>query len=356
MPDLDNVQRIIDEDKKGVLQATEMLADQCQQAWEETQAIQLPLEYQDITNAVTAGMGGSHLGTQLINAVHKPSLKVPLIVCNDYQLPGYVNDKTLVMATSVSGNTEETLYFAAEALKRQAKIICISSGGKLAEFAKTNNLPNYTFESKYNPSRIPRYGSGYLFAAQMSFLAKAGIINLTESDIQTIITTIRSQKQKYTLTVPTGNNFAKQLALTLLQKSIVLVASEHLTGAAYICKNLFNESAKNFAALFELPELNHHLLEGLQYPDSNEQNLHFIFFESDLYYERNRKRYAITEEIIRNQKITVSTLKMQSPTTLSQAFELVTFASYASLYLSILNHVDPGPNPWVDYLKQKLSP
>lgn len=351
---LDNVDKIKQEDKKGVLKATEMLADQCQQAWDETSAINIPDDYKDVDNIVVGAMGGSHLGAQLINSVYRTSLKQPLIVQNQYGPPGYVDENSLVLATSFSGNTEEVLSFAKAAQAKKAKIICITSNGKLAEFAKANNLPVYIFESKYNPSKIPRYGSGYLFISQMVFLSKIGTIELGENDIKEIISTLRAQKDKYTLTVPEDENPAKQLATKLQNKVPILVASEHLTGSAYIFKNQINESAKNFAALFEIPELNHHLLEGLAHPESNKQTLNFLFFESNLYHERNQKRHAITQDVIRQQKITTTSFKPTSESQLTQAFETLAFTSYTALYLSILNSVDPGPNPWVDYLKNKL--
>lgn len=352
---LDNVEKITKADKKDVLKATEMLWQQCRQAWDDTKDIALAPNYQDVNKAIVVGMGASHLGAQVINAVYQPSLKIPLIIQNEYNAPGYIDDKSLVIATSYSGNTEETLSFASQAIIRKAKMICISSGGKLAEFSKENNLPSYIFESKFNPSKIPRYGSGYLFIAQMAFLAKVGAISLKQSDVDTIIDTLKSQNEKYTLSMDTTNNPAKQLAKSCLGKVVILVASEHLAGSAYILKNQINESAKNFSALFKIPELNHHLLEGLAHPRQNKRILQFVFFESNLYHERNQKRYTITKQVVTKQGIGITSFKPQSPTKISQAFETIAFGSFTSLYLSILNQVDPGPNPWVDFLKEKLG-
>jgi hypothetical protein len=163
------------------------------------------------------------------------------------------------------------------------------------------------------------------------------------------------QKAKYTLTTETANNPAKQLALSLKNKQAILIASEHLTGSAYIFKNQLNESAKNFAALFEIPELNHHLLEGLAFPETNKQTLAFLFFLSDLYYSRISRRHQITMDIIQKQGIPALSFKPTAATHLTQAFETLAFTSYVALYLSILNQVDPGPNPWVDLLKNELK-
>jgi glucose/mannose-6-phosphate isomerase len=351
---LDNPEQILKSDNKGALKATQMLHQQCLQAWNDTKDIELPGNYQKLNNIVVAGMGGSHLGAQVIKAVYQKSLKIPLIIQNEYDAPGYINNNSLVLATSYSGNTEEILSFTRQAKEKKAKIICISSGGKLAQFADENSLPRYIFESKYNPSKIPRYGSGYLFIAQMAFISKTGAIDFKQSDLEAIINCLKKHNESCAISKKTSENPAKQLAKSCKDKSVILIASEHLTGSAYIFKNQINESAKNFSALFKIPELNHHLLEGLAHPKENKNILQFVFFESDLYHQRNQKRYAITQEVVAKQEIGSAVFKPQSETRLTQAFETIACTSFASLYLSLINKVDPGPNPWVDFFKKKL--
>jgi len=352
---LDQTDTIKASDKSGVLESTKLLADQCRQAWQETRALSLPEDYRQVHSAVVAGMGGSHLGAQLINSVFSPSLKAPLLIVNEYQAPGYVGPDTLVLATSYSGNTQETLDFVKLALEKQAKIVCISSGGQLEAFAHEHSLPFYSFDSQNNPSRIPRYGSGYLFIAQMVLLAKAGIITLTNQEIDQITSVLSSSQAFYDLDVPSDQNLAKQLANQLHQKAVVLVASEHLAGSAYIFKNQLNESAKHFAVMFKIPELNHHLLEGLAHPQDLSSNTIFTFFDSQLYHPQNQTRYLVTSEIIAKQGFEQFSFKPQSQAPLSQAFETLAFTSYVAIYLSLLNQVDPGPNPWVDELKSRLK-
>lgn len=352
---LDDSQAILKQDHLQVIKSTQLLADQCQQAWEDTQNIHLPSHYSDINHVVVAGMGGSHLGAQLINSVFDHKLNLPLIIKHQYSPPGYVNEHTLVIATSVSGNTEETLTFVDQALQKKAKIICISSGGKLADFAKTNQLPAYIFDPKHNPSGIPRYGSGYLFISQLVFLSKVGAIALVKSDVDSIVSTLHHHMSQFGIDNPTDQNPAKQIATQINNHAVIIVASEHLVGSAYIFKNQLNESAKQFAALFSIPELNHHLLESLSHPKSNTDNLHFVFFGSNLYSAKNQKRFDITTDIIKKQGIATSTLKLQSQTQLAQAFEALALSSYIAIYSATLNQVDPGPNPWVDDLKQRLK-
>lgn len=352
---LDDINAMKQADKNQILSAIGMLADQCKQAFEETEAINLPSDYTDIRNVVVSGMGGSHLGAQLIGSVYRKELKVPLVVQNHYTCPGFVDEHTLVLSTSFSGNTEEVLSFTKETAERKSKIIAISSGGALSEMARANNWPFYSFESTHNPSRIPRYGSGYLFLSQLQFLSKLGIVEFGRLELDQILTVIEAATQTYKEDMETVFNPAKQLATDLASKVVVLVASGHLAGSAYIFKNQLNESAKQMAALFEIPELNHHLLEGLAHPLSNKQHLQFVFFESLLYHSSNIKRFAITKEIVAQQGIGVSSYEPKSDTLLKQAFETLVFTGYTALYLAFINQVDPAPNPWVDLLKSKLA-
>lgn len=352
---LDAVNEIIAKDKLNVLKATGMLWQQCKQAWDEASTISLPQEYTDIDHVVVGAMGGSHLGAQLIMTALADRLTKPLLVRNAYEPDGFIGPRSLVLATSFSGNTEETLSFAALSLELGARVICICSGGALLSFAKKHGLPYYSFESTYNPSRVPRYGSGYLFMAQLALLNSLGIAKVTEEEIEKIIQTIADTVSEWAVTVPEENNEAKQLARRLHGKVVCLVSSQHLEGGAYIFKNQLNESAKQFSVSFALPELNHHLLEGLGHPTSNKETLLFCFFQSDLYYPRIKARYALTQGIIEQQGIATATFSPKTESKLEQAFELVSFTSYVALYLGILNNEDPGPNPWVDQLKTALA-
>lgn len=352
---LDDQAAIIAQDELGVLKATKLLAKQCIQAWEETSQINIPDSYQNPDQVVVAGMGGSHLGAQLINAVFYDRIKAPLIIQNKYTIPGYVGKNTTVLATSFSGNTEEVLEFVTSSHRQGANIIIICSGGELLDFAKSHNLPYYSFESTYNPSRIPRYGSGYLFIAQMVFLTKLKVIEFTKVEFDAIIDVITDQTKKFDTDVSTLQNPAKLLAQKLVNHQAILVASDHLVGSAYIFKNQINESAKQFSTMFEIPELNHHLLEGLEHPSINHKALEFIFFKSNLYHPRVQARYTITQKIINQQKIATESFTPTTATSLTQAFETLVFTSFTALYLSILNGVNPGPNPWVDFLKNELK-
>lgn len=356
MINLDDINAIKQSDDQQVITATNNLWRQCEQAWHETIGIELPSDYSNVDHVVIVGMGGSHLGGNLIRSIYDDSLKLPIIIKSDYSPPGFISDRSLILATSYSGNTEEVLSFSQSCLERKAKIICISSGGKLAEFAQQNNLPHYVFDdSENNPTSIPRYGSGYLFMSQMVFLLKIHDLDISGKEESGLVNHLKLQQKRFGLEVLEVENIAKQMARSLHQKSINIISSQHLTGSAYIFKNQLNESSKNFSNLFEIPELNHHLLEGLSHPSSLKDEISFVFIDSNLYHPRNQIRFKITKKLLTQRGFTYTEFQPQSTTKLNQAFETLAFTSYLALYLSILNEENPGPNPWVDYFKNKLS-
>jgi glucose/mannose-6-phosphate isomerase len=136
----------------------------------------------------------------------------------------------------------------------------------------------------------------------------------------------------------------------------VLIASEHLKGALHCIRNQFNETAKNFAVYFDLPELNHHLLEGLAHPPSNTDSLFFTFITSKYYHPEVAKRYPVTIDIIKKQNFRFTEISFSGPSPFFETMELVQTGAFTAYYLSQQNGVDPGVIPWVDYFKKAFSP
>ena len=154
---------------------------------------------------------------------------------------------------------------------------------------------------------------------------------------------------------PFVDNSAKKLAHDLKERMIVLIAAEHLIGASHGFKNMLNENSKTFAVRFSLPEMNHHLLEGLAFPAQNKQVLKFLFLVSDLYDSKIEKRIEITRRVIEKNGIETKMKKINGQTRLSQVLSLLYLGSFTSAYLAFLNNLDPAPIPWVDYFKKALK-
>ena len=141
----------------------------------------------------------------------------------------------------------------------------------------------------------------------------------------------------------------------LYQKIPILISAEHLKGISHSFKNQLNENAKTFSLLFDIPELNHHLMEGLANPKEAKNLLHFLFFESDLYSDKIQKRFPLTKDVVEKNGISTSVYKLKGSTKLEQIFEILKFGSLISLELSKKYEVDITSIPWVDYFKNELS-
>jgi hypothetical protein len=169
------------------------------------------------------------------------------------------------------------------------------------------------------------------------------------------LASLESAVARHGVDSPRGANAAKEAALFLEGRAAAVVASEHLAGNARALANLLNETAKSFAVPFEIPELNHHLMEGLALPASNPSSLAFLFLESGAYAPRTAARYAATREVVARQRIPDRTFAPARATPLDEALEALVFGSYVALYLALRSGQDPGAIPWVDHFKARLA-
>jgi len=342
-------------DKSNVYGSVASLADQIQDTWQAFDSLPHPGECSTAANVVVAGMGGSALGGRVIKSLVFDRVRVPMEVVTDFHLPNYVNKNSLVVLSSYSGNTEETLNCAKEACDKDAKIFVIATGGKLAQFAKENNLPLYLLDPVHNPSGQPRMAVGYAIISVMALLAKCDFFHLTAEEVGETVSTVRKFASEFAVEVKEADNLAKRYALKLKNKILILVASGHLLGSAHVFKNQLNENAKTFSVLFDIPELNHHFMEGLRNPAEAKRFWHILFFESDVYSSEVVRRYPITQDVVAQNAVDYGIYKLRSTAKLDQIFELICFGSFTNFYLSMLYNLDPAPIPWVDYFKQKLG-
>ena len=355
MHTLDNLARLGQLDKERMLESIALLPRQIEQAWAETKKLKFSPAYKKIDKVVINGMGGSGLGTHIIRSIYFKDLKVSLANIHGYDLPGLVDKNTLYIISSYSGETEEPLTTLKAAKKRGAKILGITAGGELAELIQAKQIPGYIFEPKHNPCNQPRLGLGYSIGGILGLLSQCGVVKIKDQEISSAVNLLDKLNQEFSPKNPLAQNSAKKMADSLYGKIPVVVASEFLAGNAHALANQINENAKNFSAYFIISELNHHLLEGLSYPASNHKNIHFVFLESNLYYSRNQKRFAITKDIVAKNKIQFSSFFSPGETNLEQSFAALLFGSYVSFYLAIMNGLDPSLIPFVDYLKEKLN-
>lgn len=355
MANLDDIQAIKALDPKDVLASTKQFADQCEQAWKEASAIEFPKKYQPIYNIVVAGMGGSRFTPKTIKELFRDRIREPYEIVDDYTLPAYVDSDTLVILSSFSGTTEEVLSCGQDAVKRGAKLTGIVSGGPIAEFLKLHGATMYQFTPTHNPCGQPRIGSGYLLMGHLGLLAALHIVDIEKNEIAEAITFARRAAAQYSENVPAAQNPAKQLAVTLDGTHPFIITAEFLKGFGNGFANQLNETAKMISDPRVIPELNHHLMEGLSHPESIKKTGLFVFFTSRFYSPEVQKRFAITKAVVEKQGIQTKEIALTGPTPLAQVLEAYTLSGFTTFYAAMLGDIDPVAIPWVDYFKQQLK-
>lgn len=352
---LDNQEAIQQLDKSNVLGSIRALAQQIEDAWDQVQQLELKIDKTKVRNVVISGMGGSALGPDVIKRCFKSQLQVPFEIVNDYALPGYVNEYSLVVVSSYSGTTEETVASLIDARTRGAQILVVTTGGTLKEKAQEYGLSGYFISPTNNPSNQPRMAIGYSVFGIIALLQKAGLFHVSEGDVNGVIATVRRITEELDVTIPQSANQAKQMAFHILGRIPVFVAAEHLEGATHVMQNQFNENGKSYAEYRVIPELNHHLMEGLRFPQDNDKTLFFVLFKSSLYHTRTQRRFEITQQVIEQAGIDAEMIELQNTSALEQVFEVITFGAFTNFYLAMLEGIDPAPIATVDFFKEELN-
>jgi len=355
MKNLDDLESIKKMDPLDVLGSTKMFPDQCQQAWDESTKIKFPNEYKIVKNIVVCGMGGSRFTPKMIKELFWDKITLPYEIVDDYTLPAYVDGNSLVILSSFSGSTEEILSCGLEAQKRGAKIAGVCKGGKISEFLKENSYPAYIFDPKFNPCGQPRIGGGYLLMGHAGLLYSLGVLPIDSKEVVEAIQFVRECSEKFDVAISEKENPAKLLAWKLVDTHPFIITSEFLRGFANGFANQINETGKMISDYRHIPELNHHLMEGLKHPESIHENGLFVFFVSDLYSDVIKKRYKITQDVVSKQGLQTETVELTGKTKMAQLLEACALGAYTTFYLAMIYDEDPVTIPWVDYFKEQLA-
>lgn len=321
--------------------------------------IPYPDTYRSVKNIVLCGMGGSRFPGTILQYLYRSNLRVPLEICDDYLLPGSVNEHTLVILSSYSGTTEEVLSCADKAQSVSAMITGYCTGGALGQFFKTHHLPHTIFTETFNPSRQPRMGFGYAFGSLLGILTNLSLISGLNvegisHEVQTELGDLAQRITSFDVDVVQSKNPAKTIAASLVDRYPYYIVAEHMTGVGNCMQNQTNETAKNFSSYRVIPELNHHLMEGLKNPKAHRAMAMFVFFTSELYSKQVGRRVRITVDVVRQNGIEVLEYALTGTSRLGQVVEGMALSSYITMYLAALYGEDPETVPYVDYFKKKL--
>ncbi|MBI2034336.1 MAG: hypothetical protein HYT11_01245 [Candidatus Levybacteria bacterium] len=345
MQNFDDKEAVKKIDPQDTVASTEMLVQQCEAAWNEVMALPIKTDYSDISNIVFCGMGASIYGALVLKATEGINSPFSIELISDYHLPAYVSGKSLIVLTSYSGSTEEVLSCAREALSKRAKMVVLTKGGALEEFAIKNGVPSYIFDGRYNPAGIPRLGIGYSILGLIGLLSKIKVLSIEETEIANAI--IRLKEKQQDIKVQALHDYS-----LFIDKVPVIFAAQHLSGNAQIMRNQFNETSKTFSCYYLIPDLNHHLMEGLQFPKTN---LQFILLDSPTYEKKIKTRVMLTIDVVKKNNHSIHVFQTSGSTFYDDFLETMLYSSYLTLYLALHYDQNPAVNPWVDYFKKKLA-
>lgn len=356
MIDLDDIKKIVElQGGDLVIKSIDNLSLQLSESFKNSYLIEFPEDFKKVSSVVVCGQGGSRFPSHIIKELFKEKLAIPYIVNDDYNLPGFVDENTLIILSSYSGTTEEVLSCGEKAVKKGAKICGITVGGDLKTFLTKNNYPNYIIDPVYNPSNQPRIGFGYFVGGHLGILFKLGFIKSEKTEVEQAIDNLKQLTKDFMVETGKDRNQIKKLAEKLYQRYPYFIVSEFLTGVGNAIANQTNETAKSISSFRIIPELNHHFLEGLKFPDKLKEILTFVFFFSNFYSPKIQKRFSITKDVVEQNKIETAWFELKGKNKIEQTFELMAIGSYLSMYLSVLYGQDPKVIPYVDYFKKKLA-
>jgi len=346
---IESVEAIKQRDPGEMLTKIKDLPLQIKDAWKIVSAATLPPAYGDVRNITVLGMGGSAIGGEFAGALLADELKVPLNVHRDYGIPGYVGRDSLVIASSFSGNTEETLSGFDEAKKRGAKILAITTGGRLADEAKTLRLPLITFG--YHAQ--PRAALGYSLTLVMGVLTKLGLVRDMGKDIEAALADVAKLEERVHEGART--NDAKKMAIELVGKIPVIYGAGVMGVMARRVKDQWNENAKNWAHYDVMSELNHNAVVGFPHPPIAREAQVVLLLRSKRDNPRHKLRFDVTKELLDRAQIPHQDLQFDGGSLLSEVLQMTYFTDYVSFYVALLNGADPSPVTSIDYLKDRLA-
>ncbi len=301
-------------------------------------------------NIVYGAMGGSALAALV--ATTWPGFRVPFEIVRNYDVPSYVGERTLFVAASYSGNTEETLSALEQAENLGAKIVVITGGGALQKIAEDKGYPLALLPK----TEQPRYAVLSNLVALLSLVKDYGVIDHPDyaGELPRAAAYLKDVTAQWTATVPTESNPAKQLALELMGRSVVVYGGPKLWPAAYKWKISFNENAKQVAWAGAIPEFNHNEFIGWS-KQPVDKPYAVIDLRSSLEHDRVQKRFEISERLLSGMRPSPHVVQAEGNDILEQLLWTIAYGDFVSLYLGLLNGLNPAPVELVETFKKEME-
>jgi len=350
--DLDDLSRFKQLDPQDMRAHIDGLPDQLQSAWELGCTLPLPA-WQNIQTVVICGMGGSAIGADLVAAAVMETCPVPVFVHRDYALPAFAKGQgTLVICSSHSGNTEETLDAFEMAVENGCRVLAVCTGGKLAERAKAVGVPVWQFEHKGQP----RAAVGFSFGLILGALCRLGLVPDASAEVAGAVEAMKSQQTELVAESPVSQNPAKRQAGQLMGRWVTVFGSGVLAPVARRWKGQLNEVAKAVANFEFIPEADHNTLAGvLNPPEVTPPHVISLFLRAPSDHPRNRLRLKITRKTYMLEGLNTDGYMARGDSPIAHIWTALHFGDYMAYYLAMAYGVDPTPVAALETLKATLK-
>ncbi len=350
LDDLDRLQQV---DSQRMQEEIERLPDQLEQAYTLGLNAPAPPRPDPLAQIVIAGMGGSAIGGDLLAAYVADLCPVPILVHRDYGLPAFARrQSTLVVCSSHSGNTEETLDSFEAARNAGCSLLALCTGGELARRARQAGIPLWIFEHRGQP----RAALGFSFGFLLALLVRLGLIPDQTQDVQQAVQAMRALQQQLRPEVETVHNPAKRYAGQLMERWVTVFGAGRLAPVARRMKTQINELAKAAATFEILPEADHNTLAGTMQPaDLLQTRTMHLFLRAPSDHPRNRLRSDLTRQHFLLEGANTDVLDATGDGPLAHMWSLILFGDYLAYYLAIAYGIDPTPVDALTQLKDSLS-
>lgn len=338
-------------DPQDMLSQIDGLPTQLAAAWELGRSQPLP-EWQGIERVLVSGMGGSAIGADLLAAYIEPHCPAPVVVHRDYGLPAWARGpQTLVIASSHSGNTEETLAAFEQAQAGGCRLLAVSTGGQLAEEARQAQAALWTFEH----AGQPRAAVGYSFGLLLAAFARLGLIPDPQDELKDAVAAMLDQQATLQAHVPAIQNPAKRMAGQLVGRWVAVFGSGVLAPVARRWKGQFNELAKAWAQFDFIPEANHNTSAGVVNPAEALAHTAVLFLRAPSYHPRNLLRTNLTKSAFMLEGLNTDFIDARGQTPLAHLWTALHFGDYTAYFLAMAYGVDPTPIPAIQSFKQEIQ-
>jgi glucose/mannose-6-phosphate isomerase len=300
---------------------------------------------------IVAGMGGSAIGGELLKDWARDRIKVPIEVCRDYSLPAYADKNTLVFVTSYSGETEESLSAFLDAVKRKCMTVCLSSGGKLREYADKFGFSHLLVP----PGMAPRATLPYLFMPLPVLLEQMGLVSGVRSEVSETVRILEQVSSDNSPKKPVGENFSKTLASEVCGTVPVVYGFGIYRAVAQRFKTQFNENSKVPAKWEFFPELNHNEIVGWEGVKQLAKCFSVILIRDDNETVAIKKRIEVTNELMHKESLKIHEVMAKGKNTMAKMASIICTGDFTSVYLAVLRGIDPTPVKTISFLKERLE-